>query len=367
MIKYLTCNQSLLSRAIVLSKTTFKENMDHQFPLLFGEDNWHHMFLATHNDQVISMVNYYPSQVLIHNITLNVASIGSVATDKKYQGKGIASKLLQNAKQQMLEEDTDVIIISGEGPLYHRFGATLCGLSYGYPIFRSLFNKKSDLEWIEADWSRKAEWLEIYRNEAVRYERSEEEFLSLWKGQTYPDTFQHYDSLFLVENSKLVAYIILIVHNNKRSILVKEFGGSRAKIRKALPSLMKRYKGKYLAIVATPHDELNQVNRHHFKLKTHQHASFMILNPDKFFQKIQPWILENLPNQTPFSIQSKGEGYLISLENEIEYITDSHVLHQLVFGPNQKIIQRMKSRKIKNQMKKVFPIPFVWTNNLNYQ
>jgi len=137
MMNYKTVEGHEREKAVQLSTRIFKENMANQFLLLFGEDNKDHIFICKDEEEVVSMVTYYPSIIQLGNAHVKAGSIGSVCTDPEYRHKGIAYDLLLLAEKKMLEEKRSIAIISGEGGLYERFHSSIVGNVYGYMFKRN--------------------------------------------------------------------------------------------------------------------------------------------------------------------------------------------------------------------------------------
>ncbi|MBU1144869.1 MAG: GNAT family N-acetyltransferase [Firmicutes bacterium] len=369
MTEYRTCEEKEHRSAIELSKSVFKENMEEQFPLLLGKTNLERMFVCVKDKEVVSLVNYYPAHVKLNESHITVGSIGSVCTHQNFRGQKMASTLLILAENQMLKEQIRIAIISGEGGIYHKMGATVVGDVDAFILNKSSVEAFSHYSLLEYQEKYLKELLSIYNQETIRFVRSESEFSLLILGQTYPDTFATYPNLLIFENETLVAYIIFEMKNNLKSLLVKEYGGSRQAIVETIPLILKKYNKNKLTILATPEDEIHEMLKKHKVHKTDQHASFKIIDFLGLISDLKPYFLSKFDEEFLNQIKIKIEEtkYVFTFENEKFIINDIHELNKLIFGPNKNIIKQVSSFTLKLFLKEVFPIPFVWTHNLNYQ
>jgi len=359
-------NKEQLS-AIELSKSVFKENMAEQFTLLFDETNWNHMFIAIDESEIVSLVNYYPSFVRIGECLIKIASIGSVCTKPDFRGQKLATRLLKLAEQQMLKEDIDLVVISGSGGLYTDFGASLAGNVYEYCIENAQLLDSEDIKIVLYDKSKLDDLVLIQNQEDIRYLRSRSEFDVLLTAQTYPDTFASYPIYLVEKENQSVAYIVGFLPIEGQEFGIKEFAGDRNSIVKAFKLLTKIHHRDKIHFAADGHDSINDLINHQNRKLIHQYASFRIMDFVDFMNKLKPYFDLVYPNNE-VAFQYINQKPTFSLKNEKFILDSSNLLSQLILGYNQPLdINIDNYPNIKRFFEKVFPIPFVWTNNLNYQ
>mgnify|MGYP001770713291 CR=1 FL=1 len=98
-----------------------------EFPHLYAVDNASHWFCAVDGDRVISIIGVFVWPARVLGSCTTVATLGSVATDPAYRRQGWAGRLLQWTARQLRLEGVRLVIISGDLPLYQRFGARPVG------------------------------------------------------------------------------------------------------------------------------------------------------------------------------------------------------------------------------------------------
>ncbi|KLU58872.1 acetyltransferase (GNAT) family protein [Peptococcaceae bacterium CEB3] len=125
-----------LSDRVFRSKRT--THMAEEFPHLYSPHNARHWFVAEDGGQIRSIIGAMVWPAVIAGARTRVASVGSVATDPDYRGQGLASRLLYLAQSQLAAEAVRLMLISGDLPLYLKFGARSIGRVDWYALPRNL-------------------------------------------------------------------------------------------------------------------------------------------------------------------------------------------------------------------------------------
>ncbi len=348
-----------VEKAIVLASETFDKSMGSLFPLLLSQANRNHMFVAAYKNEVCSMVNYYPSVVRLIDCDIMAASIGSVATSPLYRRRDLASKLLSIAKTQMEREEIDLVIISGEGGIYDRFGAKRAGNVNGYLIDIDNLPLNDVVTIKDYDEKYLFDLKTIYDREPIRYLRNDQEFAMLIKGSTYPEPFAETHLEIIFKKGKPVAYVNLKKSDDPDELLIREIAGPREDILSSLRQIMAKYGHRQIILPVDISDPINSLMDKDAAMKTDQYASFTVLNWERFFKKLQPYF------QTKGCIVTIAEkdGKQTLEVNGSRFETDNcRDLISIVFGE-----ANSERTGIPVSFSEVFPIPFVWTNNMNYQ
>ncbi|MGC8486847.1 MAG: GNAT family N-acetyltransferase [Clostridia bacterium] len=97
------------------------------FPHLFHPDNAHHWAVAVDGIIMVGIAGSMVWNTELAGAAVRVASLGSVATAEGQRRRGIASRLLQLAESSLNREGARLMLISGDRPLYRRFGARPVG------------------------------------------------------------------------------------------------------------------------------------------------------------------------------------------------------------------------------------------------
>jgi predicted acetyltransferase len=367
MLELRSCLKSEHKSALNLSIKTFKGNMAEQFQLLLGEQNTDRIFVASDDGQVVSMVNYYPATVRLNNFTTKVGSIGSVCTNENYRKQSLASRLLVLVEKKMLEENIRIAIISGD--IYNRFGSKKVGNVVARIVNRNSLKDKKNIELLEYSDQYFDEIYNIYQKEALCFLRTKDEFELLLKSQTYPDTFADYPIILVFSNHQLMGYIIVNRTFGKRTLLVKEYVGNREAIVDAIPVILKQYKKFNLTILADPSDSINLYLESVPSQMTDLYASLKIVDFLGLMMDLKPYIDYKLSDDEiqKFRYGFEDNHYFFQCQESSKLVLDIYQLNQLILGPSVEIIDLALDEELAKILSKLFPIPFVWVNNLNYQ
>lgn len=353
--------------AIELSKSIFKPNMAEQFTLLFSESNWHHMFIAIDEGKIVSLVNYYPSYIQIGNCTIKVASIGSVCTKAEYRGQKLASRLLILAENQMKKEAIDLAIISGGGGIYTEFGSALAGNVNEYLLDEPSFDDSDAIKIDLFDKSYLEAMISIQNHESVRFIRNQNEFEQLLLSQTYPDSFATYPIHVIKKHHQTLGYVVGILPTEGDEFGIKEFAGDRNAIIESFKLLLSFHKRSKIHFACDVHDEINDLLHNQSFKRIHQHASFKIIDFCALMKKLSPYFDTIYPNHGILFDFKDNHAVFIS-NDEVYTVESSILLSQLILGFDQPLnLQLDNCSNISQFFNKVFPIPFTWTNNINYQ
>ncbi|OHE40359.1 MAG: hypothetical protein A2Y16_04345 [Tenericutes bacterium GWF2_57_13] len=353
--------------AIRLSKSVFKDNMAEQFAVLFGAKNVGRMFLAVDEGRVVSMVNYHFTPVKIGPATINVASVGSVCTDPKYRGQGLASKLLQLAETNMRKEAVDVVVISGEGGIYAAFGSGFAGDMREAKIPGALLQPGSGVcirPYVKTDLP---VMRRIYDADPVRFVRRADEFRRLLQGQTYPDLFADYPIEIIEKGGVPVAYAILEIHKENDDVGIKEMAGDKNALLAAFPRLLEKYRRSQIHCAAAPFDPLLKNVPASCVTPIHQFASLKIIDFPTFAKRMKPYFRSILgPALDSLAFTDEAGAATIKGFGSTVAIADPRELVKVVFGCAG-VYPSNATGELGLILSCIFPVPFPWTHSLNYQ
>ena len=360
-----TCSDQHYYSTLRLLEKVFCENMVSEYPLLLGKENQNQMFIARSDSSVMASVNYYHSTIMIEDSKLAVGSIGSVATATESRNQGLAKKLLEMAITDMDSKKISLAIISGLGGVYENLGATRVGNVIGF----ELVNRKIIKNIVIKDYDdRDFDTISgLYAKERLRYRRSLPEFRKLLAGQLLPRKME-IRHLNIIQGAKgELAYIFLIEKPEEDLLLVGEFSGDRQLLADSLGSILLKYGRKRLQIPICAGDPLIEMLKDEPHLLTDQYASFKVVNWERFLKQLEPYFEMKGGYLPKVNIDIDKKEYTITVNEHTLTLKSIHELHQLIFGPNQDIIEAIASSEAKKLFATLFPLPFVWTNNLNYQ
>lgn len=378
------CNEVRFSEVIDLINRTFrpgpkfKPTMEKEYPLLLNKENFEHMRVIIQDNKPVANVNFYNSEILVEGVPIKVASVGAVCTDIDYRGRGYSTKMLDNVEQLMLEENVKLMIVSGVRSLYLRRGCVKVGTAYLFKVKseKLIINDIKIIEYSENDFNKV---VNLYNKDNTRYYRSYEQFKSLF------DACYNYGSAsivkaFLIEvDNKCKGYILVNFYYNEDSTyaIVKECAGEPSMIYEALQNITHQYLISYTQVVGVEKsnmanvmldlcDDYETVNI----AGTIKILDFVGLMQDLkqyFRQYVTTDILEVI------LFEEKDGKYIIKINDEILQIETLEVLTKVIFGDNKNTLEEIlgislnNNSMVKKFLETVFPLPFPWTENINFQ
>ena len=391
----------------------YEPTMHKEFPLLLAKDNIDNMRIIEEDNIPVSCVNFVKRPILIEGAKINTASIGAVCTLKEYRGKGYSSLILDDVESKMFEDDIDLALVSGTRALYQRRGYTM---TKNFKIYRVL-PENCDLGFKLREYENRdlEKVMKLYNKASTRFYRTQEDFKTLIRSSMFPWGNTTYKPYVIEKQNLVVAYVFVRISNDaEKKGSVVEAGGNSVYIEKAL---------KYIGFS----NEVKEIEYRVHKLQEdgflnsmegtddYQEGSLKIVNFERFMHNLKPYFSQYVENEILDKIEFKVENnygnrknenmykptedckieviefddfkinvsedileaievmeenkvYTFTWDQEILEIYDIRTLNKLVFEGLESVdIDFNGVEHIKKFMGKVFPIPFIYLRNLNYQ
>ncbi len=335
--------------------------MREEFPLLLCEGNAKNMRIIEEEGEICSVVNFLPQKISIEGASISVGAIGAVCTEKSYRGRGLSSKILEDIEKRMKKLGISLCLVSGTGKLYRRWGTDRVRsvTRYRVPSKKTITDikireyKREDLSAIKR----------IYNAKRSRYIRSSEDFEILIESGTFPFGDTSYERFILEKNKRIVGYVIL--KKTKDSVEVKEAGGNMTNIFKGLEAIGTRI-GVDEIDYYIPHGE--EVYMDYKGEVDYLQGSLKIIDITKFIEELKSYFYQYVDGNLVDSLRIIEDirGYIIEIDGEGVRIDSHEELLKLIFEKRERQDRRYSSN-IEDFIERVFPIPFPWTENLNYQ
>jgi len=179
----LTPTGAQLEAVVALANRVFRAaggDMGEDYPLLFHRDRLDQLRIFTEAGRCVSLVGMTINDVVLLGCPLRIACIGSVCTDESARGRGLASRLMDDAYERAAAAGAPVMLISGGRGLYTRRGASGGGrfAKYVVPV-GSIQAAGADLTIGEVGPETAALALRLFDAEPIRFSRTEEEYTAL--------------------------------------------------------------------------------------------------------------------------------------------------------------------------------------------
>lgn len=358
----------LINRVFRISRG-HEPTMQSEFPLLLCRENMDNMIVAESGGEVVSCVNFLPQTIYVQNSLIRAASIGAVCTDEAFRGAGISSKLLDMADEKMKDNGIDIVLISGTRSLYKRRGCIEIENFTEYEI--KPLDTDIDFEMIPLEQCHIDDMTKSYHQVSTRYARTMDEFNTLLDAATIPWGDFTYEKYALVKGDRFFGYIVLrIIHSDKKYGQVIECFGKPHVIYDALSNIADSLSLSCIKHYVHKNDSINSMGSFCGGKTCNIHGTLKILNPEGLIRGLYPYFSQHMSISTieKMDFDFTAGKCSISLDGECLKIGSLENLTRLIFeGASSLPTERRTASKILSVLDSVFPLPFIWTANLNYQ
>ncbi len=352
--------------------------MGKEFPLLFNRDNADHLRVFADKGRIVSLVGMFVRPAWLLGTRHVCCCIGAVCTDPEYRGKGLATRLLEDARKKALAEGVDTFLISGGRGLYLRLDYVDVGAYF------TCVAPKDKLPGVGAyalqPW--KPEDLpaltRLHAAEPVRFERTPEEFLAVLETGVVMDVPGATAVVRPKGSPEPVAYFSYQVGGRpweaaSNAITIVEMGGSRHAIFRALGALLaERGVGEAKARCLGSDAETAELARS-FGWAT-EPAGFRgtvgIVEPERFWQACEAHFIERLGRERAARLKFSPNGQgKISYGRERVVLGSMSAITRLAFAPahlrGELDLGLGQGSELARVLEEVFPLPLV-DYGLNY-
>lgn len=367
MIRYRTAKPEEIDEIIKLTDIIFRESrnlppsMGRQFPTLFSCQNASNLYIAEDNGKIVSHIGTKKSRIMIYGHKISMASMGAVCTHPEYQGRGIGTRLLYETFNGLERDGVSVVTISGGRGLYRRNGAVEPGIITKFNVTQVLnipefegmayyiMNENDDISILSS----------VYHREAIRYERTKEEFNILFRAKPMvlsPDktpffAIVAYNTTYGLKDS--IAYVIAFEEEGGFFDIV-EYAGERMVVLNIINYLLDEKNVKGVSLTVQSHDRamlgaLKSLNVEGDTLDSSP-ITVRAINRDTLWEEIYPILKEKwVGNAMPKSLD----------DLPMEVTDDIAMLTSFLF-------REYDRPNYGGEGDGIFPLPLPWYRGLNY-
>ena len=119
------CLPDELPELIAAANQVFRPSggdMARDYPLLFSEANAVNLTVVRDAAGIVAHAGLCLRRALLHGVSVAVAAVGAVFTRESMRGRGLGSAVVAGALDQARATGSDLVLVSGDGPLYRRLG-----------------------------------------------------------------------------------------------------------------------------------------------------------------------------------------------------------------------------------------------------
>lgn len=351
--------------------------MEEQYPLLFAPENYDHLLVMVDDGVVVSHVGALTRDITVLGCRMSTMSIGAVATYASHRGQGLATRLMEAAVREAIDQDAVLMPISGGRGLYTRLGAKRIGqyalftvrrdtlLAGDGPAADETAAGETDIRRAEAEDLH--EMSRLYAEEPSRYVRSTADLRMAVDAEWICD--RDGETVVIREEGRPVAYAGIQKRrpdreDEARRARLAEIAGSRSALVRALPSLYDRYGVDYLEIVTTASDiELASLLRPHGVTAAPQGftGTVLVLQPERLLRAFEDYIADML-GRGVLTWDASADSVVFRCGGQ-EHAVSSSDLGALVFGvipPDEDPLVTFPPGLLRTAVKSVFPVQLPW-------
>ena len=357
----------------------WKPTMEIEFPLLLCEENRDNMRIITENGQPVSDINYYPSSIAVEGSVIRAASVGAVCTHPDYRGRQFATMILDDVEDKMRREGVEVMLVSGGRGLYRRRQCVRVG-GFDRAVLKPM-EKSPDpagLSLVEMDRPNLREAAHLYHREAVRFRRTYHEFTQLHQGVMTPWGNRTFKSYLVRIGGEAAAYFVVRFFQDSDRAEIREYAGDRMAVIQGIRRLIQDKNLCECALVCGKSDGIRILLQEEGIPLQHQdqQGTVKILDFPSLMNSLRPYMRQYLPDETVNALEFTEKDGTFSIHCGGQTVTANGMddLGQLLFGQReQDSPEAVSFRKeldgnpeLKKMLDAIFPIPFPWTDNMNF-
>jgi predicted N-acetyltransferase YhbS len=369
-----------IARLVDLSDRNFRKpgqtSMGIAYANLFAKENADHLLVMEADGKLTTLVGLLQTDLTVEGCSIRVVSMGSVCTDPAYRGRQYADTLFKMSVEKCVEDGAHLMLVSGNRSLYLRNDCVEVGAVKRFTIQSSeqllglraeemcftvrAFEEPQDLPCI----------LALMNKEAAFYTRTEEELALLIRSAAVLSNDSAEQLLWIACNKtdEAEGYIVFgpMEKNGGLSIEVIEYAGSDNAVIYLLQQMSVRF-GEYQLHVPVMGDrpvlsEILASTGCPF-IETHIPGTIRMINFLSFWSSLQPYMVLRIGEEalSELLLTETSNGYRVQYRGQTHAV-DNRGATRLVFnGP-----QITAPGELKDILGKLFPLNWVYTQNLNF-
>ncbi|MFE5323434.1 GNAT family N-acetyltransferase [Paenibacillus sp. NPDC056579] len=379
MLEIRTVRPEEMNDAIALSDAVFRDSeqvsMGTAFPDVFST-SLGQSYGAFDNGKLVSFMGLVPGVIRIGQARVNVYLLGSVCTHTEHRGQGYASQILERIFEHIDKAGASLLLVSGGRSLYTRVHC----LPYGQ-IQRFSLNAESTGQLQDSSGQltlrelAPTDWLHLHKLAAARtaaFEQSVFDIAKLIQSEAIVSCIKMKHRVVVAQKAGVpVAYAVIAVPNppytNKRTPFVVEHAGDAQAIAMLADYARERYGLSEIRVAVSPHETGLLEAMAPFESKTEKNqGTVKIVSLPRLLEQLQPYWQGH-----PGAAQALQSLSVEALEEDMIRLT----VHGQSFTLNpQQVISLVFEGDLPSEadpqaasaLSALFPVPFPFTDGLNY-
>lgn len=351
-------------------------SMGQEYPLLYAPENAENLRLFLDDGAPVALVGMLEREVSLLGTRHRCGEIGSVCTHPDYRGRGLATRLLGDARSRAVEDGCDMFLISGGRGLYRRLGYLDIGGYVRITVTPATLLRDAGVRNRPRSETDLAALVDLHSAEPVRFIRPPEDFRTLLEAKRTLNGRAE-TRLVLAGDARPVAYVMFRPPGSRgvegKELCVDELAGSRLALAHALPALFEEYDLDRLHVEAlcSDHELIHLAAVHGWEVRPQGfHGTVGIIDPARFWQSILPLVRERLGKEADdLVLDTDGRQVSVSFGGEKRGPINMPGFTRLAFLPQHKRntidLALPEDSPLKRILDRLFPLPLV-SYGLNY-
>jgi GNAT superfamily N-acetyltransferase len=283
------------------------------YPLLYDPHRLEQLRIFTDAGRPVSLVGTILSDVTLLGCQTRIASVGSVCTDPRARGHGLAGQLVDDAVQRAAEAGASLMLISGHRTLYARRGGVEAGLFRRYHVFvRDLTSPTDGLTLRTVTPETCDQALRLFEAEPARFRRDLADYAKQIACERVMNRPGH---TWLVERQGRPMALFSADHpragdgGGPATIQIRELAGCRLSLIRALPLAARELGADAFAIDAYEFDRsLEEALKDIVRWDSMPHTGVVkLLDPARLWRDFKPLIAERIGAEALGRISVRSE------------------------------------------------------------
>jgi GNAT superfamily N-acetyltransferase len=282
------------------------------------------IYILAHQGKPVSQIGTFHDRIKMYDGEIRAGSIGGVCTHPEYQGKHLASYLLEYCTQQLVDEGATLMLISGAHGIYTRLGNVPHGRYINFSIKPRQRGQwqSTPTEFVirKATPADASTCSKLYQAEPVHFIRHNSDF-SVVLDDPLRNLYIHAEQWIIEQSGQVVAYMFIGIPWGLSGGLgagirhVGEYAGSRLALGDALQVIMSTHNLKEFSwqVPWQDVDLIQSLQESGFKgTETPLYGhTLRIINFPKFIADIRPILLARLSANLLRGLRFRQSGPLL--------------------------------------------------------
>ncbi|WP_181909535.1 GNAT family N-acetyltransferase [Paenibacillus taihuensis] len=366
-----------LEEAVKLADEVFlapnQASMGEAFPTVFSA-SLGQSYGCYIDGRLVSFIGFVPSVIRIHAAELAVYSVGAVCTDPAYRGRGYAGKLLGLLAEHGRLSGASLMLVSGEGGLYEKFGCRKFGSVETFRLEAAAADqmlRSSRSAGYRYRTMKPTDWFDIRRlahSRGVRFEQSLWDIAALLKAAPTARIGRLQPEIWVAENERgPIAFAVLAVpgdepneSNHDEPSLIEWAGEPEAVLMLAACGVLAA-RCRMLNLTVEAHEEALLACLRPLELeskKEHNDGTALILDSAALLAQLGPLF----GDERPAAYTESDGGVRLEWQGQVYRMTAAELLSLLFDAQPTEQLPAL----LKKASDAIVPIPFPKPNGLNF-